>query len=65
MSLKTSLLQKIKKNKILVRDLEDHHHKSFYTIQEWLKNNHPLLSTDESLIIIADHLGMDWKDIIE
>lgn len=66
MALKSNILRELrnKSNKNCVRALEDLHEKSFYTIQDWIKNNNPLLSTVESLNIISTYLEVDSADLI-
>jgi hypothetical protein len=65
MPLKISLLPKIKKDRKLVRALEDLHGRSFYTIQLWIKDNNPLLSTIDSLQVISAYMHVDIDDLIE
>jgi len=55
---------KDKKNKNCLRALEDLHEKSFYTIKEWIKNDHPQLSTIDSLNTISAYLDLSIDDIV-
>jgi len=67
MILKSSVIGslRLKHNKNCVRALEDLHSKSFYTMQEWIKNNNPLLCTLDSLNVISAYLRLDVEDIVE
>lgn len=66
MSINKSVLVQLKdkQNKNCLRALEDLNKKSFYTIKEWIKNDHPQLSTIDSLNIISAYLNMDIDDIV-
>jgi len=66
MPLKNNLLPKIRKDKKLVRALEDLHCKSFYTIHDvWIPKNNPMLSTIDSLQLISAYLHIDIDDLVE
>ena len=55
--LKDDVLNKIKANALVQAHLCKHFNVSVYTIQRWIKINHPYLSFMESLIIISQELN--------
>ena len=63
--LKDSIIAQIKKEKKLVRALEDEHGKAPYTLQTWLRENNPMLCIPSSLKIIAEHLKKDVKELVD
>ena len=65
MPLKSNILPVIKKNNKLVYALTQLHERSFYTIQLWIKNNDPLLSTSDSLQLISAYLHTPIDELIE
>lgn len=65
MKLKISTLQEIKKNKQLVRDLEDLHGKATHTMKMWLLGNNAMLCHIDSLNLISKTLGIAIEDLIE
>lgn len=65
MPLKINILPEIKKNTKLVYALTELHKRSFYTIQFWIKNNDPLLSTSDSLQLISAYLHLPLEELIE
>jgi len=64
MPLKSNILPEIKKNSKLVYALTELHGRSFYTIQLWIKNNDPLLSTSDSLQLISAYLHTPIDELI-
>ena len=66
MQLKNSVLKEIRKNKALVRALEDYFEKSHFTIfNVWLVNNNPMLCNINSLKLISAYLKRDIDDLLE
>lgn len=63
MILKSTIINKIKRNKDCHRVLEDRWQKSFYTIETWLKIDHPLLTHGDSLKIISIYLKEDIESL--
>lgn len=66
MSINAVVLDQLKhrKNKNCIRALEDLHAKSFYTIKEWIKFDHPQLSTIDSINVISAYLNLNIEDIV-
>jgi hypothetical protein len=65
MILKNSVLKEIKKNRSCVRALEDLNGKAPFTMQTWLKINHPMLCNINSLKVICAYLKTDIDSITE
>lgn len=65
MRLKDSIIKEIKKNRSCVRALEDLNGKAPFTMQAWLKINHPMLCHINSLKVICIYLKTDIDSITE
>jgi hypothetical protein len=64
MKLTTNALREIKNHKDCHRALEDRWDKSFYTIETWLRINHPMLCHNDSLSLICAHLRKSVESIV-
>jgi hypothetical protein len=53
MKLKVSILNKLKKDKILIARLADHNNMDLQTIQRWVKDNHKNLTLYSNLQLIS------------
>lgn len=65
MKLNDSILKKIKKNRDCVRALEDLNEKAPFTMQTWLKINHPMLCHIDSLKVICAYLKLEIHELVE
>ncbi len=66
MALKENILVELRKpdNYKCIRALEDLHNKRPYTMNDWLKINHPQLSTVYSVTIIAHFLNLTFDEVV-
>jgi len=65
MRLKDSVIAEIKKNKALVRALEDLFDRTPFTVMQWIRQNNPMLCHISALQIIAAYLKKEMDDLIE
>ena len=58
-------IAKIKATRRVLIALQDHHEKSEKTIQLWLKNNNPLLTTTDCIQLLCVWLQCERDELLE
>lgn len=64
MTIAKNVLEMIKEDDGLVFDLMRLHSRSFYTMKEWIKDAHPSLTTEDSLLLICQKLKMTREEVL-